>query len=156
MTTITISARHHVPCDATAAWAVIADYSRDHEWRQGVVAMSSDPVGMVHPGATTSEELRFAGRTYRNDGVVLRVDEPRSFEWRTTAGADATGARRVEPLDGNSCRVTLELSVVPHGTERLMAPLLRRLLQRQLAGDLCRFAVLIGQAESTRSSSSPT
>ncbi len=105
----------------------------DPEWRTGVLSMVATPHGAVEVGTRTVEQLRLAGKTWRNDGEVLAVDPGRSFRWRTTEGADAHGGR---------CVVRMELHVEPHGAERLMAPLLRRMLDRNLRGDLERLRAL--------------
>ncbi|CAA9229573.1 MAG: hypothetical protein AVDCRST_MAG50-1035 [uncultured Acidimicrobiales bacterium] len=140
MRTIVIDAERDVPRTAAEVWAVVADYARDPSWRAGVVAMEPTPPGLVRPGTTTREVLRFAGSTRRTEGIVDVVEPGRTFRWRTTRGVDAEGARTVIPLDGASCRVRLELTVRPRGVERLAAPVLKRLLARNLAGDTRRLA----------------
>ena len=124
----------------------VADYDRDPQWRGGVATMAPDPPGLVQPGTTTSEDLRFGGRRYRNDGEVLEVTSSgprRSFRWRTVSGADAHGAREVVDHGDGTCSVTLELHVRPHGVERLLAPVLGRMLGRQLREDVARLADLV-------------
>lgn len=133
------------------AWELVADYRLDTQWRQGVERMEPFPAGLVEVGTTTSEDMRFGGRTYHNDGEVVAVDPGRRFEWRTTSGADACGSRTVEPVGHERCRVVLELTVTPSGAERLMAPVLRRMLGRQLAGDLRRLAALATRHPETTS-----
>lgn len=145
MTAIAIAITESIEIDrpAAEAWAVVADYRRDVDWRTGVVAMAPDPAGPVRPGTTTSEDIRLAGRTWHNDGEVTEVGPGTRFAWRTTSGADADGARAVEALGPDRCRVRLTLAVRPHGTERLMRPLLARLLRRNLVADLARVAALV-------------
>ncbi|WP_219416650.1 SRPBCC family protein [Pseudonocardia nigra] len=123
---------------ANAVWAVVADYGRDPEWRDGVETMAPSPPGPVHPGQTTAEVMRFAGRTLRNDGIVTAVGPGLHFTWRTTSGSDAEGSRTVEELGPGRCRVRLEVRVRLHGPDRLLAPLMRVLVRRTLAGDLAR------------------
>jgi uncharacterized membrane protein len=125
-------------CPAAEVWAIVADYGRDPEWRRGVATMAPSPAGEVRPGTTTTEVLRFAGRTWHNGGEVVSVEPDVRFTWRTVQGADAAGARAVLVLPGGGCRVHLELRVRPHGVERVLAPLLARLLERGLARDLNR------------------
>lgn len=127
---------------AAEIWAVVADYSRDPQWRHGVMSMVPTPPGLVGVGTTTDEEMRFAGRTLRNLGVVTRV-EPGRFAWRTTDGAAAHGSRTVEALTPTRSRVELELVVTPRPSERATAPLMARLLRRTLRGDLRRLRTLL-------------
>lgn len=129
------------------AWEVVADYARDPDWRGGVCEMLSDPGGLAAAGTVTHEVLRVAGRTYRNDGVVERVVPGRRLEWRTTSGAVAHGSREVRPLGTDRCEVALELHVEPTGANRLLAPLLRRVLARGLVEDLRRLDELVAAGE---------
>jgi hypothetical protein len=124
-------------------WALIAAYERDPEWRTGVTSMTPDQPGPLAPGSTTVEVMRFGGRTYRNVGEILEVLPGRSVAWRTTAGAEASGRRSVEPGADGSCDVTLELTVRPHGIERLLAPVLSRMLARNLDRDLANLERLV-------------
>jgi uncharacterized protein YndB with AHSA1/START domain len=135
---------HEIDVDAPAeaVWSIVADYSLDPRWRTGVVQMVPTPLGTVRAGTRTSEDLRLAGKSWHNDGEVVEVDPGRSFTWRTTSGADARGGRTVEPLDGGRCRLRLDLVVRPNGVERLMAPVLRRMIDRNQRTDLQRLREL--------------
>ncbi len=132
-----------VEAPAAAVWAVVADYGRDVEWRTGVLEMRPEPAGELRAGTTTQEVIRLGGRTYRNAGLVTRVLPGTRLEWRTTEGAQASGSRTVEPRGSGRCEVTLELRVVPSGVERVLAPVLRRMLGRNLRGDLVRLAGIV-------------
>lgn len=138
-----LEATAELAAPAHEAWAVIADYARDPEWRTGVLEMTPRPAGLARVGTTTAETMQLGGRTYRNDGEVVAADDGVSFAWRTTEGAEAWGSRRVEPVGPDHCRVRLQLHVVPHGAERLLAPILRRMLARNLRADLDRLASLL-------------
>src|SRR5689334_1712241 len=123
-------------------WSVLADYRRDTEWRSGVTEMTST-CHPVRPGAETSETMQAGGRTCRNRGVVDEVVEQRILAWHTVEGVEAYGRRSTAAVDGGRTTVRLELAVRPRGVERLMAPILRRMLQRNLEGDLGRLADLV-------------
>ena len=125
---------------AATVWSIVSDYRSDPLWRRGVETMTPDPFGPVVAGTTTREVLRLGGRTYRSDGVVETFEPGRSFTWRTVSGATAFGSRRVDEIDPDRCRVVLELNVVPRSSERLMVPILRRVLARTLRADLKRLA----------------
>lgn len=146
MNPITITCETDIDRPAAEAWAVVADYGHDPEWRQGVTTMAPDPAGLVRVGTTTAEEMRFAGQTRHNAGEVTAVEPGRSFRWRTVTGADAEGGRSVEPLGSDRCRVRLELVVRPHGFEALLAPMLGRMLRRTVAADLVRLTALVEAA----------
>lgn len=146
MSTITLIHEAVIDAPAAMAWRVVADYSRDVDWRRGVVRMAPTPVGLVQVGTTTAEEMKLAGTTYRNNGQVVAVDPGSRFQWCTTAGAVAHGSRQVTPIDSERCRVRLELHVTPTGPNRLFAPILRRMLDKGLAGDVQRLRELVETA----------
>ncbi|MEJ8278340.1 hypothetical protein [Pseudonocardia spirodelae] len=70
---------HEATLDAPAAdaWAVVAGYRRDVQWRHGVRSMVAAPDGTVRPGTRTRQVLRAAGRTTGNDGGRRRRGVPR-------------------------------------------------------------------------------
>ena len=143
MSTVILIHDTDIDAPAAMAWRVVADYARDVEWRQGVLHMVPTPTGLVRVGTTTAEEMKLAGKTYRNDGEVIAVEPGSRFEWRTTAGAVAHGSRHVMPIDPRRCRVRLELHVTPTGLNPLFAPMLKRMLDTGLAGDVGRLRELV-------------
>jgi uncharacterized membrane protein len=140
---IDLTRSHIVPAPAAAVWAVLADYRRDPEWRTGVRSMEPDTEGEPRPGTTVQEVLRIAGSTKHIGSVVDAVEPGRRVAWHTTDGSDVNGFRMVEPIGDDRCRVTLGITVRPHGAEKLMAPLFRRILGRNTAGDLVRLDDLV-------------
>jgi uncharacterized protein YndB with AHSA1/START domain len=150
ITQSTMTASTTIARPAAAVWAVVADYERDPEWRQGVETMAPSSSGLVRVGTTTAEVLHFGGRTYRNAGEVTEVEPGTAFRWRTTSGADAEGLRRVQPSSDGSASVTIELTVRPRGVERVLQPLLVRMLRRRQVQDLQRLAALV-EAEAVSS-----
>jgi uncharacterized membrane protein len=135
---ITIRVQTEVDRPAGEVWAYLGDYRRDPLWRAGVASMSPAPAVPAEPGQTTVEQLRFAGRSYRNGGLIETVEPGHRLTWRTTSGVDAQGSRTVEELPGGRCRVLLETTVRPHGADRLLAPVLGPLLRHRQVGDLRR------------------
>jgi uncharacterized membrane protein len=143
MTELRFSAAIEIDRPAAEVWGVLADYARDAEWRTGVVAMVPSPAGLVREGTITTEDLRLGGRRYHSDGVVTAVEPGVGFTWRTTAGADASGSRRVEALGPARCRVRLELTVRPSGFERLLRPVLAPMLRANLRADAAHLRTLV-------------
>ncbi len=142
MTILDLTATRELALPAPTVWSVLARYDRDPEWRTGVVTMAPSPPGEAHIGTTTIEEMRFGGRTFRNVAEVLDVVPHRSITWRTIEGADANGRRSVEPIDEGRCRATLELTVRPTGIERLLSPIIGRMIEHNLRSDLARLEQL--------------
>ena len=143
MSTLEFRSSIDIDRPAETVWSVVSDYRSDPLWRRGVETMDPAPPGPVIAGTTTREVLRLGGRTYRSDGVVDTVGPDRSFRWHTVSGATASGSRRVDEATDGRCKVVLELRVVPGPAERLMAPMLRRMLARNLRTDLERLARLV-------------
>lgn len=151
MSTVTLIHETDIGAPAAMAWQVVADYARDVDWRVGVLRMVPTPSGPVQVGTTTAEEMKLAGKTYRNDGEVVVVEPGSRFEWRTTAGAVAHGSRQVIPIDPGRCRVRLELHVTPTGLNRVFAPVLKKVLAKGLAGDVERLRDLVEAETSVES-----
>ena len=145
MSAIELTAAVEVDRPADEVWRLVADYARDPEWRAGVATMAPSTSGPVVEGTTTAEELRMAGRTWDNTGVVTAVEPGRRFTWRTTSGVPASGSRTVVPLPGGRCRVELTVSVTAGGALRLLRPLLAPMMRRGLAADAERLRQLAEQ-----------
>ncbi|MBB2913114.1 putative membrane protein [Streptosporangium becharense] len=128
---------------AAEIWQMVADFGQDPRWRAGVTTMAPDPPGLVVPGTTTDETLRFAGRTYLICGLVTSVVPGREFAWRSTSGLEVDGGRAVIPLGDDRCRVTMSLRIRLRGMRRLQAPRLRRMLRRKMRQDVIRLGELV-------------
>lgn len=133
-----LAAQTSVNRPAVDVWALLADYGNDPRWRTGVVAMDSRPRGIAKPGTLTEERIRFAARTWCNDGEVVAVEAGSRLVWRTTSGIDAQGSRTVTPAGAGRCVVRLETRLRPRGVERVIVLLLGWLLRRNMARDLAR------------------
>ncbi|MFG1791351.1 SRPBCC family protein [Nocardia sp. NPDC049149] len=136
MTETQLLAEATIERPADEVWALLADYGNDPRWRRGVDTMNPTPAGLVATGTRTAEVLRFAGRTYRNDGEVIAVEPGTSFRWRTTSGVPATGSRTVTPAGPGCCTVRLETRLDPQGSDRVVVLLPGWLLRRGLVRDL--------------------
>jgi len=147
---IRLRARTEVDAPAERVWGLLGDYGHDPAWRAGVATMAPSPPGPAEPGQTTDEHLRFAGRSYRNGGRVESVGPGRALSWATTSGVRAAGRRAVEELPGGRCRVALETDVRPEGVDRLLAPVLGRVLRRRMVADLARLRALAERGPADR------
>ncbi len=90
--------------------------------------------------------MRFAGRTWRNGGEIVRVGPGYELAWRTTSGVDAEGVRAVEPRGPDRCQVRLSTRIRPHGFDWVLAPVAHLLLQRRITGDGWRLRTLAERA----------
>jgi uncharacterized membrane protein len=146
MTSFTAATEIDVDRPIADVWAVVADYERDPEWRDGVVGMSPSAPGPVRPGTTTAEELHMGGDVWRNRGVVDAVEPGRFFVWHTTEGAQAHGDRRLTPLADGRTRVFMSITVTEPALETLgdeVVDGLRDALQQAVTGDGARLHALL-------------
>ena len=110
---ITASSTVRIAAPAPDVWAVVADYSRDVEWRVGVQSMVAQPAGTVRVGTTTTETFRMLGQRMTNLGLVDEVTPGEFFHWRTTQGTDADGTRTVVALGSTGSSVELTIASRP-------------------------------------------
>lgn len=140
-----IDLRVSIDIDRPAAeiWRIVADFGQDPRWRAGVTTMAPDPPGLVVPGTTTDETMRFAGRGFYISGLVTSVVPGREFLWQGTSGIDVEGGRSVVPLDDDRCQVTMWFRLRLPGLLRLRAPILERMLRRRLQQNVRRLGDLV-------------
>ena len=129
---------------AAEVWDAIADYSRDVEWRQGLVEMTPDPPGGPAVGTKVHEVVRSSGRDYVADTVVTELDPGVSyrFEGHGTIG-ELAGGRRVEPAPGDGALFTYRIELRPQGAMRPLRPVLGRIVRSGLRKDLQRLGTLL-------------
>ena len=136
-----------VPSPPEAVWAIVADYERDSEWREGVT-MRCDPRGLAGVGTRTFEELRMFGQVHDKTARIDRVEPGRSLRFRGEDGS-FEGTRSVERAgDGTRLSVTLRVEVT--GALGLLAPLLGWLFRRRVQRDLARLRALASRASVAR------
>lgn len=123
-----------------AVWSVIADYSRDPEWREGV-RMRVEPVGLVRDGTITHEQLRMFGSWQPTVARIRDVEPGRTFRFVSEDGK-VDGTRTIEPTPQGS-RLTVRLRVSVPGALALFAPLLGWLFRRRVRRDLLRVRRLV-------------
>lgn len=127
-------------------FAYLADGRNNVRWRDGVLEIepATEATG---EGVTYRQVLKGpAGRPIRGDYRITRHDRPHTLEFAVIAGpARPTGRFRLEPAGDGRTRVTFVLELEPRGPSRLLAPLIRRQMQREVAA----LDQLRGQLEST-------
>jgi hypothetical protein len=109
---------YHLTIDVAAppasVWSVIADYTRDPEWRAGV-RMTVEPPGLVRNGSVTTEDLRMLGSWHRTKARICEVEPGRRHPH------DRTG-RRGDPADRRHPRRGPSGDVAPRSPARLAVP----------------------------------
>ena len=134
----------HIARPAPTVWAVIADYDRDTEWRAGLSEMTPDPGGPPREGTRVHEVLRTGGRTYVTDTVVSDVEEGVSYRFSGSGtSGEVAGRRTVLPLDHARSSFTYEIDLTLRGANRLVQPLVARILRVGLRKDLTNLRRLV-------------
>jgi hypothetical protein len=130
-----------------SVFAFVSDYTRDPEWRAGVIEMSQTPPGRSQIGTQTLEVARFFGRKMTTLAKVTKYEPGREIDF---AGLMAmkipvSGSRTVEEAKGQA-RFTYQASVEEHGFLGLLSPLMAPLLRKRFLGDLRRLKALLEAA----------
>jgi uncharacterized protein YndB with AHSA1/START domain len=135
---------HELAIDLAASpatvWNLIADYSRDPEWRAGV-RMTVQPPGLVRDGSVTDEALRMFGSWHRTTARICDVDPGRSFRFISEDGRIA-GTRTITPTP-TGCRLTVRVRVEVARSMAMFAPVLGWLYRRRVRRDLARVQRLV-------------
>jgi uncharacterized membrane protein len=130
-----LTAQVEIDRPAALVWDLIADYRNDPRWRRGVSRMQPSPAGPVRVGTTTEESMRLAGKEYQKLGLVTAVQPGAHYEWRTTAGADASGSRTVTPVTEDRSIFRLAVAARVTGWQRVIGPLLAMMLRCNMSAD---------------------
>ncbi len=140
---IVTEGRAVIDTSAQIAWTVLADYSNDPLWRQGVTRMEQSPPGEVFDGAIVVEELHVLGRLTRTRIEVRDVRPGVSFAWRAVDGTDARGTRSLVPLGEGRCELRTWRQIRLRGADRLLGPLVAGVMARAERGDVHRAVGLV-------------
>lgn len=107
-------------------WAFMTDWSRAHEWMNGVDSI--EPVGgkPVEEGST----IRFHARGAERSSILVGWQPPRTMVLQSRqGGVTATYAYSIAPA-GDGARVTLRADCAMRGAWKLLGPLIRFMMKR--------------------------
>ena len=88
------------------------------------------------------------GRLTRTRIEVHDVRPGASFAWRAVDGTGAHGIRSIKPLGDDRCELRTWRQIRLAGADRLLQPIVARVMARTERGDVLRAAALV--AERTR------
>ena len=139
-----------IACPVESVFEFVSDYTRDPEWRSGVIEMSQTPPGRPQVGTHTLEVARFFGRKMTTPAEVTKYEPGREIDF---AGLMAmkiriSGSRTVEEANGQA-RFTYQANVEGHGFLGSLSPLIVPILRRRFLGDLRRLKALLETASPT-------
>lgn len=132
-----------------AVWPYLVEPARLLLWQSGVVELSAEWEDAPQPGDRASAAMRFAGRQVEFQTEFTVVDPPERVEFRS-AKSPFPFVVRVE-LDeaGGGTRVTYhgEAESFAGFFGRLAAPIVTKIYQRDVKGNLRNLKVLLEEAE---------
>ena len=119
-------------------FALIADPRRSAEWDPGVIAVEQVTAGPLGAGARFRETHRvFAGR-HTVELEIGSYQQPRLVSYATVAGGPPGGTRYELSAHGGGTRVRVIASARVGGPLVLLAPVLGRVMRRQLPATLAQ------------------
>jgi hypothetical protein len=89
---------------AERVFALVSDYTRDPEWRTGVLEMSQMPPGPSQVGTQTLEVARFFGHRMMTPAEVTKYEPSREIHFAGLIAQQirVSGSRRVEEVNGQA------------------------------------------------------
>jgi Polyketide cyclase / dehydrase and lipid transport len=151
-----ISVSIAIACPVESVFEFVSDYTRDPEWRAGVIEMNQTPPGRSQVGTQTLEVARFFGRKMTTPSRVTKYEPDREIDF---AGLMAkkipvSGSRTVEEANGQ-VHFTYQANVEGPGFLGSFSPLMVPILRRRFLGDLRRLKELLEAASPTSISREP-
>ena len=131
------------PADEVAEF--FFDATNNPNWQKGMVScewLSEPPIGV---GSTYLQLARFMGRDVRSTFVVTDFEPGHMIRIETIESTfPIQVARRVEPIDESSCRVTANITGGPDkGVMKMLSPLMAGRAQKSVDADYDRLVQLL-------------
>lgn len=141
-----LAVTHDVLChaDLESTWVYVAEQYFDHHasWDPAVVDMQPSQPGNVRSGFTGVETRRFLGRQRAGFEITEFIPQ-RRFALRNTSGPfKLDRAYDFVPENGGT-RISFSFRMAPKGPARLLFPLLRRIIARQVRSNIDRLADVV-------------
>lgn len=132
-----------------AVWDVVADFSRNPEWQQGMRSCTWLTERPVEVGSRYQQEAVFLGRPITTTFEVVELERHDDGGGRITIDSrestfPLTITRQVIGLPTGT-RVTADVAGRPSGVMGLLGPLMARLVKRSVDGDYARLRALMEQ-----------
>ncbi|MBO0794462.1 MAG: SRPBCC family protein [Ktedonobacteraceae bacterium] len=140
-----------IACPVASVFEFVSDYTRDPEWRSGVIEMSQTPPEGSRVGTQTLEVARFFGRKMTTPAEITKYEPGRktNFAGLMAQKIPVSGSRTVEAINGQAL-FTYQANVEVHGLLKLLSPLMIPILRRRFLSDLRRLKALLETASRER------
>jgi hypothetical protein len=125
-------------------WRYVAEGYFEHHarWDPAITGMEKTTDGPIGAGTRGVETRRFLGK----QRAAFEIDEyvaPVRFEFRNTSGPFAVERSYVVEPDPAGARLTFTFRMAPTGPTKLIFPLLRRGIERQVRANIARIPRLL-------------
>lgn len=149
MKPVHISTQVDVDAAPGAVWEVVADFSRNPEWQQGMRSCTWLTGPPVEVGSRYQQVAVFLGRRITTTFEVVELERHDDGGGRITIDSrkstfPLTITRQVTGLPTGT-RVTADVAGRPSGVMGLLGPLMARLVKRAVDGDYGRLKALVEQ-----------
>jgi hypothetical protein len=133
----TVSCSEEIACPPEVVFAFAGDYANDPQWRTGVVQMAYETSGPPAVGARTRETMRTMGRTVVTVAEVTEYSTTRTA-FRSLSGPVSCDGSREFSGSPRGTKFTYSLALRPTGPLRVLEPLLKAALSKQVRRDVLR------------------
>lgn len=144
---IKVTVRTEVDVPAAVAFSFVADFSNNPAWQSGIRSTDWTSAPPIRVGSTYDQEVEY--RDLATSYEVTDLERGRSITTESREGATIATkvTRRVDPLSGSRCRITVDLVGRPHGFRRMIKPLLVRMIRDSTEADYRRLKRLLEEEE---------
>ena len=121
---------------ADDVFAFVSEFPNNPRWQRGQVSCTWTSEPPLRVGSTYDQHARFLGRDMVNHFEVVEYEPGRRVRFTSRGGTfPLTITRTVEPLGPDRARFTERAEGDPGRFFHIVAPLLRRLVQRSIQRD---------------------
>jgi carbon monoxide dehydrogenase subunit G len=138
-----VSSTVSVKVPPAMAWSVVADFSRNPEWQNGMRKAEWVTEPPLAVGSRYIQHAGFLGREIRSLFEVVELEPGRRVTIDTIEGTFPITVTRTVVADGAGCLISADVRGDAGGLFRLVTPLLRALVRRSVAGDYRRLKQLL-------------
>lgn len=133
--TTTIREELYIDCPPTAAFDLMADVRRITDWNGGVSRVEMKSNGAIGKGS----KFVAVNRGQAMESTITTFDRPRLLEFATTGKTmDVAGTFNFNSA-GSGTTLTIELDPRPKGVMKVLLPILKPMIRRDLANQHSKF-----------------
>ncbi len=113
-------------------FAFVTNFENEPQWNPGVMQTKQTSGGPIGLGTTFQEDVKVMGRRTRGAYEVIEYEPPQKFSIKSTSGPLAFKVKYSFVSLGDSTQFTGAGEIQPSGIFKVVAPLLARVVGRQI------------------------